>query len=84
MILSLSEDKLIEYIVKQLNNFFPDKEIELNQDWNIALVLLKIQLIIKKVLSLLIIYIQINIYNLYIFGQIPIGEWDMMKIFQRN
>ena len=32
MILSLSEDKLIEYIVKQLNNFFPDKEIELTED----------------------------------------------------
>ena len=32
MIISLSEDKLLEYIVKQVNNFFPDKEVEINQD----------------------------------------------------
>ncbi|QYR55808.1 hypothetical protein [Fusobacterium hwasookii] len=32
MIISLSENGLLEYIIKQLNNFFPDKEINLTDD----------------------------------------------------
>ena len=32
MIISLSENGLLEYIIKQLNNFFPDKEINLTND----------------------------------------------------
>lgn len=58
MLISLSENGLLEYIIKQLNNFFPDKEINLTddikkvlkyhcQEQNIVLVLLKIQLTIK-------------------------------------
>lgn len=32
MIISLSEEELLEYIVEQVNNFFPDKEVGINQD----------------------------------------------------
>ena len=32
MLISLSENGLLEYIIKQLNNFFPDKEINLTDD----------------------------------------------------
>lgn len=32
MIISLSEEELLEYIVEQVNNFFPDKELGINQD----------------------------------------------------
>lgn len=32
MIISLSEEELLEYIVGQVNNFFPDKELGINQD----------------------------------------------------
>ena len=32
MIISLSENRLLEYIIKQLNNFFPDKEVNLTED----------------------------------------------------
>ncbi|MDC7955502.1 hypothetical protein PKF05_06640 [Fusobacterium simiae] len=32
MIISLSENGLLEYIIKQINNFFPDKRVEITDD----------------------------------------------------